>query len=509
MIIYLKIKKNVLPLQKICIAMVNKISSLSMLLLSAMWLSSCSLLPFGSKYEQSSKTGWNYNDPDMGGFEVRNAPEQQTGPGLVFIEGGAFVMGRTEQDVMFRWDNGPRRVTVESFYMDETVTSNRDYREYLHWLRRVYVSYPEVYRAALPDTLVWLSPLSYNEPYMEYYFRHPSFAEYPVVGVSWLKAANYCNWRSDRVNEFILQTQGILEKDPSQQDRENFNTDAYLNGQYEGVVRQNLQTPEGEERRVSKEDGILLPKYRLPTEAEWEYAALATIGNSVNERIYERRIYPWNGSVLRRHEKKTRGMMLANYQRRAGDLMGVAGALNDAGSVTEPVYSFWPNDYGLYCMAGNVNEWVADIYRPLSSEDIEDFNPYRGNQFELLKIDEATGTPVEKDDLGKMLREPISENTAAAQRRQIKGSDYRNYIDGDSISAITSTETMYDPSITLVTNTVRVFKGGSWKDRPYWLTPGARRFLEENESTNDIGFRCAMTRVGAQTKRNSLIPTKK
>jgi formylglycine-generating enzyme required for sulfatase activity len=201
--------------------------------------------------------------------------------------------------------------------------------------------------------------------------------------------------------------------------------------------------------------------------------------------------------------------MMANYKRKGGDLMGSAGALNDAGSVTQPVYSFWPNDYGLYCMAGNVNEWVMDVYRPLTFEDMEDFNPIRGNQFTMLEMDPATGTPVDKDSLGRMPRIALSEDVATTQRRQIKGPDYRNYLDGDTITKIPSMDTMYDPSMTLITNTIRVYKGGSWRDRAYWLSPGARRFLEENESKDDLGFRCAMTRVGAQTKRNSLIPTKK
>ena len=482
--------------------MKNRLSSIALLLVAAFCFSSCNFLPFGRKFEQSDKTGWNYNDPDMGGFEVKlDYRDQETGPGLIFIEGGSFTMGRVTEDVMFQWNNAPRRVTVESFYMDETVVTNRNYREYLNWVKRAYQSYPEVYRNALPDTLVWLRQLALNDPAMEGYFRHPGYDNYPVVGVSWRKAVDYCDWRTDRVNEWILIREGILEKDPNQRDREVFNTQAYLNNQYEGVVRQNLPSldPDQESRRVRFEDGILLPRYRLPTEAEWEYAALATIGNSVNERIYERRMFPWNGDVLRRHDKKTRGQFMANFRRRGGDFMGVAGSLNDGGSITQHVKYYWPNDYGLYGMAGNVNEWVFDVYRPLSNESVDDFNPVRGNEFMVLQLDPATGLPVEKDDYGRLFREPLSENDAISQRRHIRGSDYRNYLDGDSISTVEGLD-MYNPATSLITNTVRVYKGGSWRDRPYWLSPGTRRFLEESESKDDLGFRSAMSRVGPQTR---------
>ena len=492
--------------------MMYRFSVIILLLASVLCVSSCRL--FKGKHEQSAKTGWNYNDPDWGGYEVKNVSEQETGPGLVFIEGGTFPMGRVSQDVMFDWNNMPRRVTVESFYMDETAISNKDYKEYLHWTKRVYQSYPEVYRKALPDTLVWRSKLAYNEPLVEMYLRHPSYNDYPVVGVSWLQCNDYCLWRTNRVNEWILIREGILEKDPNQKDENSFDTDAYLNGQYEGVVRKNLKSldPNKEERRVMLEDGILLPKYRLPTEAEWEFAALGLIGNSYDERIYERRIYPWNGDVLRNHKKKYRGKMLANYTRGRGDMMGVAGALNDAGSFTLPVTSFWPNDYGLYCMAGNVNEWVADVYRPLSFEDVEELNPFRGNVFTVLQVDE-TGAPVEKDSLGRMKRVPIKEEDALSKRRQFTKSDYRNYVDGDHGSTMDYTEEalksagsdrMYDPKNSLINDHIRVYKGGSWRDRPYWLSPGTRRFLDENQSRDDIGFRCAMDRVGAQTSRHSL-----
>ena len=495
--------------------MTYRFSVIALLLISVLSASSCRM--FKGKKEKSSTTGWNYNDPDFGGYEVKHVAEQETGPGLVFIEGGTFTMGRVSEDVMFDWNNMPRRVTVESFYMDETEIANVDYKEYLHWLKRVYVSYPEVYRKAVPDTLVWRSKLAYNEPMVEMYLRHPSYNDYPVVGVNWLQCNDYCLWRSDRVNEMIMIREGILENDPNQTDANNFNTDAYLNGQYEGVVRQNLKSmdPNKEERRVMIEDGILLPKYRLPTEAEWEFAALSLVGNSYDERIYERRIFPWNGDILRNHQKKYRGVMMANYKRGRGDMMGVAGALNDAGSTTLPVVSYWPNDYGLYCMAGNVNEWVLDVYRPMTSEDVEDFNPFRGNVFKVLDVDE-TGAPVEKDSLGRMKYVPIKEEDALSQRRQFTKSDYRNYADGDHSSTLdfndetfneAGSERMYDPKQSLINDNVRVYKGGSWKDRPYWLSPGTRRYLDETQSRDDLGFRCAMTRVGAQASRKNLIPS--
>ncbi len=466
---------------------------------------------------ESSTTGWPYNDPDMGRFEVVPYIEQEAGPGLVLIEGGTYVMGRTEPDVIYDWNNVPRRVTVASFYMDETEVRNVDYREYLNWIKRVFVSYPQVYLKALPDTLVWRKRLAYNEPYVEYYFRHPAYHNYPVVGVSWLQATDYCAWRTDRVNEKLLIDEGILEMDPDQVDEDNFNTEAYLAGQYTRGVRENLKNLEGEDRHANMEDGIMLPKYRLPTEAEWEYAALALIENSVGspERIVNKKIYPWNGNYVRNDTKQNMGQFRANFQRGRGDMMGVAGALNDNASIPAPVDAYWPNDYGLYCMAGNVNEWCLDVYRAMSSMDVEEFRPFRGNVFKKVRRNED-GSIADKDSLGRIIYDPVTDEESVS-RVNYHTANNINYRDGDVESSITdqgdwlnaetgggSDRMYYSGSgpkgrgmTSLVSDRARVYKGGGWNDRVYWLSPGTRRFLDERKARENIGFRCAMTRVGS------------
>ena len=98
-------------------------------------------------------------------------------------------MGRVKEDVMYDWNNIPKKVNVSSFYMDETEVRNVDYLEYLYWLKRVYgATYPDVYKQALPDTLVWRDKLGNNETFVNNYLRHPAYKNYPVVGVSWEQA---------------------------------------------------------------------------------------------------------------------------------------------------------------------------------------------------------------------------------------------------------------------------------------------------------------------------------
>lgn len=493
-------------------------------------LAAVGLLLASCSKETSNTTGWAYNDRESGGFQVNlDYDGQQTGPGLVFVEGGNFVMGQVEEDFLKDWNNVPRRVTVSSFYLDENEVTNVDYREYLYWLDRVYkFDYPEIYEAALPDTLVWRDEMAYNEMYVRNYLRHPAYNFYPVVGVNWIQATRYCAWRTDRVNEQILIDEGILNPLNEQTSDMHFDTDVYLyssepytaqnNKGLEDLKPNSTSGPEG--RSVRVEDGILLPKYRLPTEAEWEFAAYGNVGSRVYDRTTDANKYSWNGSSLRNGNKDERGDMLANFKRGRGDNMGGPGWLNDQADITMQVRFYPPNDYGLYDMAGNVAEWVMDVYRPLSSLDVTDHRAFRGNEFEAFDEDQdgfllpnfepqyektedgdsvLTGLPGELPTRDVTAEENLN-------RRNYQYSDYRDYVDGDVQSSIyydnppaEGDAAMYDYSeTTLIGNTTRVYKGGSWKDRAYWLNPGTRRFLEEDQATDYIGFRCAMDRVGFQ-----------
>ena len=498
-----------------------QVKNFLILLSSTVLLASCkSGGLFKKKAEKSDVTGWNYNDKNMGGYQVAKTKEQGNGPGLVFVQGGTFTMGQTEEDVMGDWNNIPRRVTVPSFYIDRTEVANVHYREYIHWLSRIFdveadENNKKILNAALPDTLVWRSELSYNEPLVEYYFRHPGFNEYPVVGVSWRQAYDFCLWRSDRVNEGILMDKGYVAKQgiQGQQQENNFTTKSYLLGLYQAqpgkgaTSKKNpLKTSQGTPRtNVSMEDGLLLPDYRLPFEAEWEYAAYGYInqnprpstkeGKRGEELVTNKQIYPWTqnmnfGGLRDTKHGSWQGQFLANFKRGSGDNMGVAGGLNDRAVYTAPVKSYYPNGFGVYNMAGNVSEWVYDVFRPLTMMDADDVAPVRGNKFmKLYKNDQGEA---EIDSTGKVKMAQVTDEESKSRRNYQRG-NVINFLDGDSLS---SASYGYGQT-TLVSDKSRVFKGGSWNDRAYWLSPGTRRYMEEDQAASTIGFRCAMDRMGS------------
>ena len=550
-----------------------------------------SLSFFGCNNSKTSKnisnaTGWDINSRD-GGFQYNtNYKGQEAGPGLVFIEGGTYTRGKVQDDVMHDWNNTPNQQHVMSFYMDATEVTNMMYLEYLDWIKSNFppsnTNYADIYNGALPDTLVWRNRLGNTEDLVENYLRNPAYGQYPVVGVSWVQANEFASWRSDRYNEKVLMDEGYLatnreingkkrnneeeieEKEKATGADANFSIDTYvlnpnstygdrnedrLNGRIN--QRNSKDTTSTEFKSASRETGLISPKYRLPSESEWEYAALALQENRDFNIYRGRKKYPWSGQYTRSGETKILGDQLANFKNSDGDYGGIAGWSDDGADITNVVKSYAPNDYGLYDMAGNVAEWVADVYRPIVDDEFNDFNYYRGNVYTKNEISEdgRTSKIVGNDEVvyktllngkrvavtlpGEISKVQVDENDTRF-RTNYSESYNINFRDGDkrssrsfldqeeftdSITGSNPDETrsmynspnlravndmdefMYDDSdkrTSLINDQARVYKGGSWKDRAYWLDPAQRRFYPEEMSTDFIGFRCAMSRLGAK-----------
>lgn len=536
-----------------------------------------------SQKNVSKATGWKINDK-KGGFQyASDFKKQETGPGLVLVEGGTFTMGKIQDDVMHDWNNTSSQQHVQSFYMDETEVTNLMYMEYLDWLKRVFPpdqeNYKNIYTGACPDTLVWRNRLGYNETMTNYYLRHPAYAEYPVVGVNWIQAVEFSKWRTDRVNESVLEREGYLKKDAkvvSINGEKTFSTETYINaptltygGDDKVVLKgkknskakapkagKNGETKENKNLYAQRSSGLILPEYRLPTEAEWEYAAAADVGQREYNSYRGQKKYPWSGSYTRSSKRKYKGDQLANFKQAKGDYGGIAGWSDDNADITNKVKQYPPNDFGLYDMAGNVAEWVADVYRPIVDDEANDFNYYRGNVYMKNKIGDdgkvvlvtpetqkydtlSNGKIIARNFPGEIDQIPVDENETYL-RVNFSQSDNRNYRDGDKQSTRyfkfansesgddkgkkKDNERMYDSPqhkvsvdsaggkmvraydksnkrTSMINDNVRVYKGGSWRDRAYWLDPAQRRYFPQDMATDYIGFRCAMSRVGPKSDK--------
>lgn len=381
--------------------------------------------------------------------------------GTVYIPTGTFHMGQSDEDIVYALTSRPKQVSIQAFFMDDTEISNDEYRQFVYWVRDSIVretlgdafgmviqnndgssrlnweeeiewssadiraaisdlyyseedrlgnpyqidkrelnyawTWIDLHEAAkhkylkkdqnpgsntprssfirreqeqiYPDTLVWIRDFtySYNEPLTETYFFHPGYDDYPVVGVTWDKARAFCAWRTNYLNQYL--------------------------------------TSVGEPP---------VNAYRLPTEAEWEYAARG--GRDFNK-------FPWGTPYLR----NAKGCFLANFKPLRGNY------IEDGGYYPVKTTAYFPNDYGLYCMAGNVSEWTSSGFDESIFAIIDDMN-----------------------------------------------SNY-HYDADDS-----------EPE----TRKRKVVKGGSWKDVGYYLENGVRAYEYQDSAKSYVGFRCVMTYMG-------------
>ena len=558
-IYYLAVQNRVCMLRK-CIFTLAVLSSISIV------FTGCSRN--GSvKSGQSSATGWKIGEDGGFDYKGKDYKDQIQGPNLILIHGGTYTKGRVQDDVMKDWNNAPARMQVRSFYMDETEVTNLMYIEYLDWLKRVFVSQPEIYFSALPDTLVWRNQLGYYDDMVNNYLRHPAFRTHPVVGVSWQQASNFAKWRTNRVNELILEEKDWISKGARTsgdiQGIANFDTETYLKrpdlvygGNYtadnvravENDTEDQTQSFVGRRAQItvrgegteeddvkvtnaSVEYGIVLPEYRLPTETEWEYAALGLAGIREYNSYQGKKKYPWSGDTSRVTQSRNAGDQLANFKQGRGDYSGVAGWSNDDAEITADVRQYPPNDFGLYGMAGNVSEWVADVFRPLTNNEVSDMNYFRGNLFQTY-VNEDGKVSVNNDVVnyndGPNGRTVYSQLPGSIQKENIVPNDFDSeftsedlldsnglvadniaYADGDKLFErdnekmypdafnVDETRKREEKRLTLVSNTTRVIKGASWKDRAYWLDPAQRRYMPEFLAADYIGFRCAMSYLGS------------
>ncbi|MEM7550662.1 MAG: SUMF1/EgtB/PvdO family nonheme iron enzyme [Bacteroidota bacterium] len=248
------------------------------------------------------------------GVQGREGWVQTVPYGMVPVPAGTFHMGQADQDIAASMINMNKQVTIGAFFMDDTEITNNEYRQFVQDITEgseTDLDADYVFEDIYPDTTVWVEDFSHHmgDPLMEYYYAHPAFDDYPVVGVDWKAAQLFSKWRTSHLNDY----------------------------------------------RAS--NGLFpMPNFRLPSEAEWEYAARG--GRDMAK-------YPWGNPYIR----NAKGCLIANFKPGRGNYF------DDGYAYTAPAASYFPNDYGLFNMSGNVSEWCQDAFNPAAYPLVWDLNP--------------------------------------------------------------------------------------------------------------------------------------
>lgn len=421
--------------------------------LSALFALVVVLTATGCKLGKSSKGL--PNDGQLHGVAPASKYNMPKPLGMVYVPPGTFHMGPSDEDVNYAYTARNKQISINGFWMDATEITNNEYRQFVYWVRdsiaATHLQYgkevdgrfvidwkkaqtikwgdkatiekidqmilsPEnrvfgrkeidpdklIYHSEIfdlkeaskrenigvprskfiikkdtkiyPDTLVWMRDFSYsyNEPMTKRYFSHPAFGNYPVVGVNWKQATAFCEWRTHYQNSYLESKKRATEND-----------------------------------------------FRLPTEAEWEYAARGGRSQSM---------FPWGNYYLRNRK----GCLLANFKPGRGNYP------EDGAFYTARADAYWPNDFGLYCMAGNVAEWTSSLYYEGAYNFQHDMNPD--------------------------IRFNASDDVSPRMKR-------------------------------------KVIRGGSWKDVGYFLQTSTRSYEYMDTAKSYIGFRTVIDLPAMQKKR--------